>query len=234
MKRAMAAGRETIVARMPEGVRRRLGPGARYVHMLLVDHLFIRLAFTNRHEIGDGIWRSAQPLPHHIRQLSGMGVKTIVNLRGKTKTSTYAIEKAACERHAMAFIDFPMKSRAAPTRAEILAARDLFVSVQYPMLMHCKSGADRAGLMSALYLHFIRGVPVEEARRELSLRYGHFRQADTGILDEVFDRYLADTASRPISFLEWVETVYDPAELQRSFRAKSWANRIVRGVLRRE
>ena len=31
-----------------------------------------------------------------------------------------------------------------------------------------------------------------------------------------------------------IETVYDPAEINRTFRANGWANRLVNGVLRRE
>jgi protein tyrosine/serine phosphatase len=100
--------------------------------------------------------------------------------------------------------------------------------------MHCKSGADRAGLMSALYLHVRRGVPIAEAKRELSLKYGHLRQADTGVLDSFFEQYLADNARTPMAFYDWVETVYDSAELKRSFRAKGWANRLINSVLRRE
>jgi hypothetical protein len=79
-----------------------------------------------------------------------------------------------------------------------------------------------------------RGVPIAEAKRELSLRYGHIRQADTGILDYFFERYLADNAKAPIPFADWVETVYNAGELKRSFRAKGWANRLVNSVLRRE
>ena len=37
-----------------------------------------------------------------------------------------------------------------------------------------------------------------------------------------------------MSFFEWVETVYDPDELKRTFRSKGWANRFVDSVLRRE
>jgi protein tyrosine/serine phosphatase len=102
------------------------------------------------------------------------------------------------------------------------------------VLMHCKSGADRAGLMSVLYRHLHEGVPLSEAKKELSLRYGHIRQAHTGILDYFFERYLADNAVRPMSFFEWVDTVYDPDELKRTFQSKGWANRIVDSVLRRE
>jgi protein tyrosine/serine phosphatase len=38
------------------------------------------------------------------------------------------------------------------------------------MLIHRKSGADRAGLMSALYLDLKEGVPMAQAKRQLSLR----------------------------------------------------------------
>jgi protein tyrosine/serine phosphatase len=102
------------------------------------------------------------------------------------------------------------------------------------MLMHCKSGADRAGLMSVLYRFLHEGVPLKEATRELSFKYGHIRQADTGILDYFFESYLADSAAAPMSFFDWVDTVYDPDELKRTFRSKGWANRLVDSVLQRE
>lgn len=88
--------------------------------------------------------------------------------------------------------------------------------------------------MSVLYLHLREGVPVAEARRQLGLRYGHFRQADTGILDYFFERYLEDTRLEPMPFFDWVERMYDPVELKRSFKARGWANRLVDSVLRRE
>ena len=69
----------------------------------------------------------------------------------------------------------------------------------------------------------------------MSLKYGHIRQADTGVLDYFFERYLADNAVRPMPFFEWVDTVYDPDELKRTLPvAKGWANRLVDSVLRRE
>ncbi len=86
--------------------------------------------------------------------------------------------------------------------------------------MHCKSGADRAGLMSVLYRHLHEGVPIEAAKKELSFKYGHIRQAHTGILDYFFERYIADNAARPMPFFDWVDTVYDPDELRSTFRSQ--------------
>jgi protein tyrosine/serine phosphatase len=207
---------------------------ARYADMLFLDHLVIRLAFPNRHRLSEEAWRAAQPLPHQIRDLARRGVRTIVNLRGQTSSSTYALEAEACKAAGIALVDFRIRSRAAPSREELLAARDLFASVEYPMLMHCKSGADRVGIMSALYLHARCGVPIEDARRQLSLRYGHIRQADTGVLNHVFEAYLADAEKHPMPFFDWVATVYDPAEVAKRLHSRRWANRIVDKIFHRE
>ncbi|NJO56007.1 MAG: dual specificity protein phosphatase family protein [Rhodospirillales bacterium] len=116
----------------------------------------------------------------------------------------------------------------------MLGARDVLERIEYPVLLHCKSGADRAGLMSVLYRHVRQGEPIETAMRELSWRYGHIRQSDTGVLDAFFERYLRDTAERPMPFFDWVEHVYDPDDVKSTFVAKGWANRIVNDLLRRE
>ncbi len=78
------------------------------------------------------------------------------------------------------------------------------------------------------------GRSVAEAKQQLALKFGHIRQSDTGVLDYFFERYLADTAERPMPFFEWVETVYDPEELLRTYRASGWANVITNKILRRE
>jgi protein tyrosine/serine phosphatase len=234
LRRRSWAVLNAVTSALPSSLRKAAGPSARYLDMLVLDHLVVRLFFPNRHRLSDEAWRAAQPLPHQVRDLARRGIKTVVNLRGRTDSSTYGYEVAACEAAGLNLVDFRIRSRSAPTRAELLAARELFASVEYPMLMHCKSGADRVGLMSALYLHARQGIPIAEARRQLSLRYGHIRQADTGILDHVFDAYLAYAAETPIAFYDWVETVYDPEDIKARLHSRRWANRVVDTVFHRE
>jgi protein tyrosine/serine phosphatase len=234
MKRVTQAWRLAILERSPPWAKRMFGPLTRYFDMLLLDHGVFRLIYLNKHKLDREAWRAAQPAPHQLARFAARGVKTVVNLRGAHNSSSYILEKRACEQLGLALVDYQVRSRAAPSREEIRGARDLFAGIQYPMVMHCKSGADRAGLMSVLYLHFRHGMPIAEAKKQLSFRFGHIRQADTGVLDYFFDRYLADTAQRPMDFMEWVETVYDPDELKRTFRSNSLANRIVDSVLQRE
>lgn len=226
--------REGIAERSPALARRTLGPLVNHLDMLLVDHGVFRMVYVNRHRLGADAWRSAQPAPHHIRALGREGIKTVVNLRGPRVCGSYWLEEQACAAAGIKLVNYQVRSRAAPTKDEIRGARELFSRIEYPMLMHCKSGADRVGLMSVLYKHVREGVPIEEARKELSAKFGHFRAADTGILDFVFERYLADTRHQPMAFFDWVETVYDPDELKRAFKANSWANILTNGILRRE
>lgn len=234
MKRVGNAWRLAIFERSPGWARRLFGPTARHIDMLVFDHGLFRLLYLNKHKLDRQVWRLAQPSPGQIARLARKGVRTLVNLRGTNTTSSYVLEKEACARHGIRLIDFQVRSRGAPSVEEVRGAKALFASIDGPFAMHCKSGADRAGLMSVLFRHFVQGVPIAQAKEELSLRYGHIRQADTGILDAFFERYLADTAQNQMEFMTWVETVYDPAELQRTFRASSLANRIVDGILRRE
>ena len=234
VKRVTRGWRVATIERAPGWVRRWFGRLFWYFDMLLIDHGIFRMLYVNRHRLGARAWRSAQPAPHHIRALKRRGLKTIVNLRGERLCGAYWLEQAICERKGIELVNFQVRSRSAPTREEIRGARDLFAAIEYPMLMHCKSGADRVGLMSVLYRFFQEGVPLEQATKELSLRYGHFRQADTGILDRFFEKYLEDNKRRPMPFLEWVDTVYDPDALKRDFRAAGWARRLVDGILKRE
>jgi protein tyrosine/serine phosphatase len=233
-KRATFGWRQSIIDSAPPWIRRTLGLPLSYADMLLVDHGIFRLIYVNRHRLGKQAWRSAQPAPHQISEFARRGVRTIVNLRGERICGSYWLERRACLRHGLKLVNFQVRSRAAPTREEIRGARELFERIEYPMLLHCKSGADRAGLMSVLYRFLKEGEPLEEAKKELSFRFGHFRHAETGILDHFFERYLEYNKRQPIAFFDWVDNVYDPVDLRRSFSSNKWANQIVNLALRRE
>ena len=73
----------------------------------------------------------------------------------------------------MALVDFSIRSRAVPDAEVVAAADTLFKAVEYPVLMHCKSGADRAGMMAALYMLLQEGADARKAAEQLSLKYLH-------------------------------------------------------------
>lgn len=213
------------------------GHGARlraWANMLLVDHGVFRLAYLNKHRVTDRLWRSAQPAPHQIARLAADGVRTLINLRGGREHGSWQLQKETCDRLGLTLVELVVRSREAPDRETILAARDLFATMQYPAVLHCKSGADRAGFVAALYLVLQEGRPVSEALAQLSPRFGHFRFAKTGILDAFFERYLEEGEPKGIPFLDWVERIYDPQALMREFKPRFWSDVLIDRVIRRE
>jgi protein tyrosine phosphatase (PTP) superfamily phosphohydrolase (DUF442 family) len=233
-RRLESRGREAVIHGSPPWLRRSLGQPARYLDMLLVDHGIFRFVYANCHKLSDKAWRSAQPAPHHFRRFADAGIRTIVNLRGPRQCGSYWLEEEACARHGLKLVNFRIGSRAAPTREDLLGAERLFNEIEYPMLMHCKSGADRAGLMGALYRILHEGRPVEEAVKQLSWRYGHMRQAKVGMIDYFFEQYRRYNGETPTPFLDWVDRIYDPAAVKSSFMSQWWANLVVDKILRRE
>lgn len=226
--------RKSIAAVLPSELRKLLSPIVHFVDMLILDHLFVRLLFPNRHKISERAWRSAQPLPFQLKRAKELGIRTVINLRGNANATTYRLEQECCKKLGINYIDYKLRSRAAPTREELRGLRNLFENVEYPILLHCKSGADRAGLASALFLHWVEGIPLEFARHQLSLRFGHVRQAYTGLLDVFLEEYLSHAAHDPIDLLTWAGRFYNPEKLQAQFKTKGWANRFLYDFLRRE
>lgn len=98
--------------------------------------------------------------------------------------------------------------------------------------MHCKSGADRAGLMSALYLILCQNMSVKKAKKQLSFKYLHLKYAKTGILDAFFDSYLKEDGNKP--FLQWVKEDYDPEKVKSAFKPKKISEILSSYILRRE
>ncbi len=204
-----------------------------WLELIFKDHGFLRLFWHNLHEIRPGVWRSNQPAPADIRRAAQLGVKTIINLRGARSDGGWRLEKEACDAHGITLLDVTIRSRDVPNADTIRKINELFQSVQPPFLMHCKSGADRAGLMATLYLLLVEKTSVDEALSMLSLKYLHLKQAKTGLLDAFIEAY-RPAESRGISFLEWAETELDPAAIKQKFTARGWANRLIDDVLRRE
>ncbi|HEX8569623.1 MAG TPA: protein tyrosine phosphatase [Caulobacteraceae bacterium] len=214
---------------LPAGRRRA------YLDYLWKDHAYLRVGFQNAHWISPELVRTNQPWPHQLKWWRDHGIKTVINLRGGFDASFYALEKEACERLGLKLIDFTVTSREAPSKDQIRGAKELFQTIEYPALMHCKSGADRAGVMGVLYAHFRLGMSIRDAVQQLSFRYLHVRHGKTGVLDYVFQRYLLEAEPQGISFIDWVESdAYDPKQIKADFQANWWGTLLTERMLKRE
>jgi protein tyrosine/serine phosphatase len=161
-----------------------------------------------------------------------LGLRTLINLRGKTQSGSDALSREAARELGLAFHDMSFESRGAPQRDRILRLHEIYRSMPTPAIMHCKSGADRAGLAAGLMVLF-NGGTAAEAMRHLSLRFGHIRQSRMGILDAFFLQFQREAEGRK-PFLDWVREDYDEAALRRQFHANGLASFINDWVLAHE
>ena len=209
-----------------------------YLDMLWKDHAYLRLGFMNAHWVGEELVRTNQPWPFQLaRWKRKHGVRTVLNLRGGGYlTGFYLLERDACARLDLKLIDFSVSSREAPSLEQVEGAKALFESMDYPVLMHCKSGADRAGMMSVLYAHYRLGLPVREAvAHELSLRTLHVKQGKTGVIDYAFELYLRDGEPKGLGLIDWMRRPeYDPKAIKAQFQAGMWGSLLTEKLLRRE
>lgn len=207
---------------------------ADWLELYLNDHGFLRLAFQNLYQIDNYMWRSNQPSPKQIEHAHNkFGIKTILNLRGPRVSGGWQLEAEVCDKLNINLINFRVRSRAAPEKEMLLKVPSLFSSIQKPSLLHCKSGADRAGLMSALYVIVVMKKPAIEALKQLSFKYLHIKHAKTGILDAFISSYIP-FEKQGIEFIKWVEEIYDPEKLSREFQEQPIASRFVDSILKRE
>ena len=201
---------------------------------LLVDHAVFRTVWTNLAPVIPGrLYRSNHPTPGHLAATTRrLGLRSLVNLRGHRKCGSDALSREAAARLGLVHIDMAFESRGAPHRDRILRFSDIYRTLEFPALMHCKSGADRAGLASGLAIMFEGGTAVE-ALKQLSWRFGHWSRARTGVLDAFFVRYAVQAEGR-MPFLDWVRTEYDETTLKRDFVAGGLSSFINDRVLQRE
>ncbi len=121
-------------------------------------------------------YRSGQLAPPQIADYTRRyGIKTIINLRGNsTGSAWYDAEVTEARRLNLAYVNFGMSARRELTGAQAVALIDLMKTAQRPILVHCREGADRSGLASALYLAAVKKVDESTAEGQLSIRFGHF------------------------------------------------------------
>ena len=201
---------------------------------LLVDHAVFRLVWTNFAPVIPGrLYRSNHPTPGQLAAAKRrFGLTTLINLRGQRFCGSDALSRDAAARLGLRHVDMAFESRGAPHRDRILRFHDIFRTIEGPAMMHCKSGADRAGLASGLAVLFDGGTAAQ-ALEQLSWRVGHWKSARTGVLDAFFHRFQREAEGR-LPFLDWVRTEYDEVALKRDFVANGLSSFITDRVLHRE
>jgi tyrosine-protein phosphatase SIW14 len=108
-------------------------------------------SLPNFHKVDDKVYRGAQPSDEGFRDLAARGIKTVIDLR-QIGEHSQADEQKIVTDLGMHYVSIPMKGLSEPKENLVAAVQKIFNDPdQGPVFVHCKRGADRTGLVVAVY-----------------------------------------------------------------------------------
>src|SRR5215510_3170089 len=154
----------------------------------------------NFHTVEEGaLYRSAQLSADELQTaIRDHGIRAVLNLRGAHPGEAwYDDEVGVSKASGVAHYNYGLSAYRVVTEQQIADLLGIIRDAPKPLLVHCKSGADRTGLVSALYRYAVEGVNTEEADGQLSLVYGHFPylMSRSRAMDDSFWAFVGKTGS---------------------------------------
>ena len=115
----------------------------------------------NFFKVNNDLYRSAQPTAEALKEYEEYGIKTIINMR--TSQSDAPLMTRGSQ---MNLFEIPVTTWDIEEE-EVIAVLRLMKNSPKPVLVHCKHGADRTGLMNAMYRIVFEGWTKAEAIDEM-------------------------------------------------------------------
>lgn len=129
--------------------------------------------YPNFHTVvQEEFYRSGRLNKRELEQIVRVnGIKTIINIKegGDYLSKT---EYSFCQNNNIDYVNVPLGMK--PDKEDINLVMSTVLHAKKPVLVHCRVGADRTGLISAIYLTN-SGVDAKEAKKQLSIRYLHLQ-----------------------------------------------------------
>lgn len=107
------------------------------------------------------LYRAAQPDRDGMRALEAYGIKTVINLR------RHHSDVDEVEGMSLTLVELPKNAWNVHDDAFVIKVLQAIRDAEKPVLIHCQHGADRTGLMVAMYRIIEQGWTREEALYEL-------------------------------------------------------------------
>ena len=146
---------------------------------------------TNLYQVDNRLYRSQQPKPSDISSLQRLHIGTIINLRSsQTDQDLSALAP-------LQLINVPMRTWAISTAEIAEALIHINRHSQDGVLVHCQQGADRTGLVIAMYRIIYQHWSIEAAQNEM--KHGGFGFHPIWInIDQFFDSKYIEAIKKDI------------------------------------
>jgi protein tyrosine phosphatase (PTP) superfamily phosphohydrolase (DUF442 family) len=116
----------------------------------------------NLYRVSDVYLRGAQPSAEGMRELARMKVKTVVNLRAINS------DRDEIGDAALAYEHISFKAWHAEDEDVLRFLRIVTDPERQPVFVHCQHGADRTGMMTAIYRIVVEGWSKDDAISEMT------------------------------------------------------------------
>jgi protein tyrosine phosphatase (PTP) superfamily phosphohydrolase (DUF442 family) len=181
-------------------------------------YLGVRFVWFNLHDVIPGqVYRSSQPSPAFLAEMvRDHQIHCVLKLNSPNESDWSKQEADAAERLGVKYLNVRIGVSRLPRREELLSLIDAIETAPRPMLVHCKIGADRTGVASALIAMHDGATFDDAVARQLNWRFLHFGHFGLAV-EDIVARYRAYCASagKPTGgwreFVDFARNAYDPA-----------------------
>jgi protein tyrosine/serine phosphatase len=130
-----------------------------------MSNQIIELSYNFKEVERGKLYRSSQPDKNFLSYVKdSYDIKTIVSLRGNLENE----EPETIKEKGMSLIHIPLRPFSGPNKKKITDFLNLFKEEKnLPVLLHCRRGKDRTGIMTAIFRSFYQNWPEKEIFKEI-------------------------------------------------------------------
>ncbi|UCG57389.1 MAG: tyrosine-protein phosphatase [Phycisphaerales bacterium] len=140
----------------------------------------------NLHKVSEDLYRGAQPTAEGMQQLKNLGVKTIINLRSLHS------DRDEIGETKLRYVHIRMTPLGAEDEDVIRFLRVIADANSTPAFVHCQRGADRTGLMCAIYRIVVQDWSKADAIEEMTNGGFGFYEGWENLIEYINDLNIAE------------------------------------------
>jgi len=144
----------------------------------------------NFYQVSDNLYRGAQPTAEGMKQLEKLGIKTVVNLRSVRS------DREELDGTGLAYEHIKMTTWNTETEDVVRFVQIVTDENRTPVFVHCRHGADRTGMMCAIYRIAVQGWSKDEAIEEMTKGGFGFHRLWRNLVDYIHNMDIDDMKRR--------------------------------------
>lgn len=190
---------------------RKIGLSIALVLLVILAIVYTPL-HNNIHTVIPGqVYRSAQLSPEKLDSLvKQYHIQAVINLEGRSQEAWFLQEQQTLADDHVQLYNIGLPAKGLPPAQQFKKLVQVLLTTPKPILIHCKNGADRTGLASAIALILYQGADLTTAKQQIAWWYGALSPQSTGrVVIPMYQTWLTQNQlpHNRANFLKWTQQV---------------------------